>query len=116
MIISLYSTAFEDNLPYISPSLRFSNLFPRVDRRVGEIAITFGVAVTFAYFGVRDVCEMSTIIKLPAARDQQASEPGNFIIRAEIPNLSDIEVSRLGFSRKITKSGFRDEKKKKKKI
>jgi len=33
---------------------------------------------------------MSTIIKLPAARDQQASESGNFITRAEIPNLSDI--------------------------
>lgn len=76
-----------------SPShpLALSDLLPRARQRVGRIAITFGVAVTFAYFGVRDVCEMSTIIKLPAARDQRVSGPGNFITRAEIPNLSGIE-------------------------
>jgi len=39
---------------------------------LGAIAITFGVAITSAYFGLRDVCGMSTIIKLPAARDQRS--------------------------------------------
>jgi hypothetical protein len=40
---------------------------------LGAIAITLGVAITSAYFGLRDVCGMSTIIKLPAARDQRSA-------------------------------------------
>lgn len=58
--------------PHFPPS-RHQTRSPRAGQRIGGIAITFGVAVTFAYFGVRDVCEMSTIIKLPVARDQRAS-------------------------------------------